>query len=58
MIDFQYLHTGVYGLANAHKAGTMAGHLGPPSQLTTSLEKISATSPTKCFEASKAKSSE
>ena len=28
MIDFQYLHTGLYGLANAHKAGTMAGHLG------------------------------
>lgn len=28
MIDFQYLRTGVYGLANAHKAGTMAGHLG------------------------------
>ncbi len=28
MIDFQYLQTGVYGLANAHKAGTMAGHLG------------------------------
>lgn len=28
MIDFQYLSTGIYGLANAHKAGTMAGHLG------------------------------
>lgn len=28
MIDFQHLQTGVYGLANAHKAGTMAGHLG------------------------------
>jgi hypothetical protein len=28
MIDFAYLQTGVYGLANAHKAGTMAGHLG------------------------------
>lgn len=28
MIDFQYIQTGVYGLANAHKAGTMAGHLG------------------------------
>lgn len=28
MIDFQYLQIGVYGLANAHKAGTMAGHLG------------------------------
>ncbi len=28
MIDFQYLQTGVNGLANAHKAGTMAGHLG------------------------------
>lgn len=28
MIDFQYLQTGVYGLANAHRAGTMAGHLG------------------------------
>lgn len=23
MIDFQYLHTGIYGLANAHKAVTM-----------------------------------
>ncbi|HSG69297.1 MAG TPA: hypothetical protein VLA12_02725 [Planctomycetaceae bacterium] len=28
MIDFQYLQSGVYGLANAHQAGTMAGHLG------------------------------
>lgn len=28
MIDFQYLATGLNGLANAHKAGTMAGHLG------------------------------
>ncbi len=28
MINFEYLQTGVYGLANAHKAGTMAGHLG------------------------------
>lgn len=28
MIDFQYLHSGLYGLANAHKAGTLAGHLG------------------------------
>ncbi|MFZ9823145.1 MAG: hypothetical protein ACO3GX_10510 [Gemmataceae bacterium] len=28
MIDFQYLQTGIYGLANAHKAGTLAGHLG------------------------------
>lgn len=28
MIDFQYLQTGVYGLANAHKAATLAGHLG------------------------------
>lgn len=28
MIDFQYLTRGVYGLANAHQAGTMAGHLG------------------------------
>ncbi|MEX2187775.1 MAG: hypothetical protein WD875_13305 [Pirellulales bacterium] len=28
MIDFEYLRTGVYGLANAHKAGTLAGHLG------------------------------
>ena len=25
MINFQYLRTGVYGLANAYKAGTMAG---------------------------------
>ncbi len=28
MIDFDYLYKGVCGLANAHKAGTMAGHLG------------------------------
>lgn len=28
MIDFHYLQAGIHGLANAHKAGTMAGHLG------------------------------
>lgn len=28
MIDFQYLKTGLIGLANAHRAGIMAGHLG------------------------------
>lgn len=28
MVDFEYLHKGVCGLANAHRAGTMAGHLG------------------------------
>lgn len=28
MIDFQYLYTGICGLARAHKGGTMAGHLG------------------------------
>lgn len=28
MIDFQYLQTGINGLANSYKAGTMAGHLG------------------------------
>ncbi len=28
MIDFQYLRKGVCALANAHRAGTMAGHLG------------------------------
>lgn len=28
MIDFDYLYKGLCGLANAHKAGTMAGHLG------------------------------
>ena len=28
MIDFKFLRLGVNGLANAHKAGTMAGHLG------------------------------
>ncbi|QDU97198.1 hypothetical protein [Lignipirellula cremea] len=28
MIDFSFLKTGMNGLANAHKAGTMAGHLG------------------------------
>jgi len=28
MLDIEYLQTGIHGLANAHKAGTMAGHLG------------------------------
>jgi hypothetical protein len=28
MIDFGYLYQGLCGLANAHQAGTMAGHLG------------------------------
>ncbi|MEZ6061394.1 MAG: hypothetical protein R3C19_13705 [Planctomycetaceae bacterium] len=28
MIDFDYLHKGLYGLANAHKASALAGHLG------------------------------
>lgn len=28
MIDFQYLYKGLCGLAHAHQAGTMAGHLG------------------------------
>lgn len=28
MVDFRYLQTGLWGLANAHQAGTMAGHLG------------------------------
>jgi len=28
MIDFEYLYKGICGLANAHQAGTMAGHLG------------------------------
>ncbi|MEQ9412066.1 MAG: hypothetical protein RIK87_30425 [Fuerstiella sp.] len=28
MIDFNYLYKGICGLAHAHKAGTMAGHLG------------------------------
>ncbi|MCR9294500.1 MAG: hypothetical protein NXI32_17415 [bacterium] len=28
MIDFEYLYQGLCGLANAHPAGTMAGHLG------------------------------
>ena len=28
MIDFKYLHTGLCGLARAHRASTMAGHLG------------------------------
>jgi hypothetical protein len=28
MIAFEYLEKGIHGLANAHKAGTMAGHLG------------------------------
>lgn len=28
MIDFAYLYKGLCGLANAHQAGTMAGHLG------------------------------
>lgn len=28
MIDFNFLYQGICGLANAHQAGTMAGHLG------------------------------
>ena len=28
MIDFEYLYKGICGLAHAHQAGTMAGHLG------------------------------
>jgi hypothetical protein len=28
MIDFDYLYKGLCGLANAHRAGTLAGHLG------------------------------
>lgn len=28
MIDFGYLRKGIHGLAQAHRAGTMAGHLG------------------------------
>jgi len=28
MIDFDYLYKGICGLAHAHQAGTMAGHLG------------------------------
>lgn len=28
MIDFDYLYKGICGVANAHRAGTMAGHLG------------------------------
>ncbi|TWT82627.1 hypothetical protein CA13_40900 [Planctomycetes bacterium CA13] len=28
MIDFSYLYKGICGLAHAHRAGTMAGHLG------------------------------
>lgn len=28
MIEFDYLYKGICGLANAHRAGTMAGHLG------------------------------
>ncbi len=28
MVDFAYLQKGLWGLANAHRAGTMAGHLG------------------------------
>ena len=28
MIDFKYLYKGICGLAHAHQAGTMAGHLG------------------------------
>ena len=28
MIDFDYLYQGVCGLANAHRAGTLSGHLG------------------------------
>lgn len=28
MVDFEYLYQGLCGLARAHRAGTMAGHLG------------------------------
>lgn len=28
MVDFEYLYRGICGLAHAHPAGTMAGHLG------------------------------
>ncbi|MEZ6107307.1 MAG: hypothetical protein R3B96_14610 [Pirellulaceae bacterium] len=28
MIDYAYLNRGLTGLAQAHRAGTMAGHLG------------------------------
>lgn len=28
MVDFSYLYRGVCGLANAHRVGTLAGHLG------------------------------
>jgi hypothetical protein len=28
MVNFEYLQKGLTGLANAHRAGTMAGHLG------------------------------
>ncbi|HRX78062.1 MAG TPA: hypothetical protein P5307_03325, partial [Pirellulaceae bacterium] len=28
MIEFDYLYKGICGLANAYKAGSMAGHLG------------------------------
>jgi hypothetical protein len=28
MVDFEYLYPGLCGLARAHRAGTMAGHLG------------------------------
>ncbi|MCA9055925.1 MAG: hypothetical protein KDA75_18960, partial [Planctomycetaceae bacterium] len=28
MVSFDYLSAGLYGLAHAHRAGTMAGHLG------------------------------
>ena len=28
MVDFEYLHRGLCGLANAHRANAMAGHLG------------------------------
>jgi hypothetical protein len=28
MVDFKYLNLGICGLARAHRAGAMAGHLG------------------------------
>ncbi len=28
MIDFEYLRRGLFGMANAHRGGSMAGHLG------------------------------
>jgi hypothetical protein len=35
LIDFAYPYVGLCGLANAHRAGTMAGHMGTAEVTST-----------------------